>query len=69
MYITVWAWVGYGQSNSVKQAERKEKATDEPKTIIMSRSHPGQVQEVVKNAFGEKTGIVPAGGAGGYYYH
>jgi len=62
--FTAWGWAP-GQVNAqLKVAEDAGSPTDDIAHIIVSRSHSGQVEEVAKNAFGDKTKIVKAGGAG-----
>ncbi|CAL4209031.1 unnamed protein product, partial [Meganyctiphanes norvegica] len=51
--FTAWAWAPDGASTA-----------DDIAHIIVSRSHTGQVEEVARHAFGEKTNIIKAGGAG-----
>lgn len=64
----VWAWAGYGHSENLKKSDGKKTDENEGTKIIVSRSHAGKVQEVAKKAFGEKTIVVPAGGAGKYEF-
>ncbi|XP_064606404.1 inositol monophosphatase 3-like [Liolophura sinensis] len=61
---TVWAWAGYGHSENLKKSKEKKIDENDQTKIIVSRSHKGEVEEVAKKAFGEKTIVVPAGGAG-----
>ncbi|XP_046543444.1 inositol monophosphatase 3-like [Haliotis rubra] len=63
---TVWAWVGYGHSENLKKAEKAETETggSKRKKIIVSRSHKGTVEDVAREAFGEDTEVIGAGGAG-----
>ncbi|XP_046353426.1 inositol monophosphatase 3-like [Haliotis rufescens] len=60
---TVWAWVGYGHSTNLKKAENVKYDTKKKK-IIVSRSHKGTVEDVAREAFGEDTEVIGAGGAG-----
>ena len=68
--FSVWGWVGYGASPSLKQAGPQDKKQENPDKeehpykIIVSRSHTGTVKEVARKAFGNQTVIIPAGGAG-----
>lgn len=64
---TVWAWVDYGHSPSLKKAS-EVKPDEEHRKIIVSRSHAGPVETVAKKSFGEGTQVVPAGGAGRFYF-
>ncbi|XP_076463057.1 inositol monophosphatase 3-like [Babylonia areolata] len=61
---TVWAWVDYGHSPNLKKAPERNEGDLEHQQIIVSRSHQGHVKDVAKKALGEKTEVVPAGGAG-----
>lgn len=60
---TYWAWVGHGSSQNIKVPEKRETALKEPR-IIVSRSHAGKVNATVREAFGPKSKVIPAGGAG-----
>ncbi|XP_038047427.1 inositol monophosphatase 3-like [Patiria miniata] len=62
---TVWAYVGKTLSPNLKLPVKKtlEELGTSPK-IIVSRSHKGEVESVAKKSFGEKTTVIPAGGAG-----
>uniref|UniRef100_L7LV63 Putative inositol monophosphatase 3 n=1 Tax=Rhipicephalus pulchellus TaxID=72859 RepID=L7LV63_RHIPC len=57
---TTWGWVGHG-SNVNSPAQRD---ASEGRTVVVSRSHPGEVQALAKKAFGSEVKVVPAGGAG-----
>ncbi|XP_019374548.1 PREDICTED: inositol monophosphatase 3 [Gavialis gangeticus] len=56
---TVWAMVD-GGSNVKARSSYNEKTP----RIIVSRSHAGKVNQVARQTFGNKTTIIPAGGAG-----
>uniref|UniRef100_A0A8C8S8H6 Golgi-resident adenosine 3',5'-bisphosphate 3'-phosphatase n=1 Tax=Pelusios castaneus TaxID=367368 RepID=A0A8C8S8H6_9SAUR len=56
---TAWAMVD-GGSNVKARASYNEKTP----RIIVSRSHAGKVEQVARQTFGNKTVIIPAGGAG-----
>ncbi|XP_018123502.1 inositol monophosphatase 3-like isoform X2 [Xenopus laevis] len=56
---TAWAMVDEG-ANIKKRNSYNEKTP----TFIVSRSHSGQVKEVTRQTFGNKTEILSAGGAG-----
>ncbi|KAM4705682.1 Golgi-resident adenosine 3',5'-bisphosphate 3'-phosphatase [Rhinophrynus dorsalis] len=56
---TAWAMVD-GGSNIKSRSSYNEKTP----TIIVSRSHSGEVKEVTLQTFGNKTEIISAGGAG-----
>ncbi|NP_001084511.1 inositol monophosphatase 3 [Xenopus laevis] len=56
---TAWAMVDEG-ANIKKRSSYNEKTP----TFIVSRSHSGEVKEVTRQTFGNKTEIISAGGAG-----
>lgn len=57
---TTWGWVGHGSNvHSPAQGD-----VTETRTVVVSRSHPGEVQALAKKAFGPEVKVVPAGGAG-----
>ncbi|XP_005042167.1 PREDICTED: inositol monophosphatase 3 [Ficedula albicollis] len=56
---TAWAMVD-GGSNVKARSSYNEKTP----RIIVSRSHAGKVKQVARQTFGNKTVIIPAGGAG-----
>ncbi|XP_002737574.1 inositol monophosphatase 3-like [Saccoglossus kowalevskii] len=58
---TAWAWVGKGASGYKLPPTKPDSAA---KNIIVSRSHSGDVEKVVKESFGEQSTVIPAGGAG-----
>lgn len=64
---TFWAWKDVAVSATLRKVQNepisKMAAVKNPK-IIVSRSHSGDVKEMVKIAFGETTPVVIAGGAG-----
>lgn len=62
--FTAWGWAPDRYTEKLKVAKSGGGPTDDIADIIVSRSHSGQVEEVAKSAFGEKTNIVKAGGAG-----
>ena len=57
--FSAWAYVGQGHSSDLNNHESKQS-----KSIIVSRSHSGQVTEVAKSAIGPDVNVIPAGGAG-----
>ncbi|OWF45045.1 inositol monophosphatase 3-like [Mizuhopecten yessoensis] len=61
-----WAWVGYGHSENLKNVQKSpsDGKVKLPKKIIVSRSHSGPVEKIAKQAYGNDTQIIPAGGAG-----
>ena len=58
----MWAWDGYGHSKSLVQGKKE----GEEHSIIVSRSHAGEIESIAKDSFGENVKIIPAGGAGTY---
>lgn len=62
--LSVWGWDGKGTSSSKLSSSTKKRDPSKPFTIIVSRSHAGKVKEVARAAFGPKTEVLPAGGAG-----
>ncbi|ELU05302.1 hypothetical protein CAPTEDRAFT_181179 [Capitella teleta] len=58
---TYWGFVDHGVSSNLKSVAPNTSAKER---IIVSRSHAGTVEEVVKKSMGEATEIIPAGGAG-----
>lgn len=62
--FTAWGWAPGHVTTKLKVAENGGLPKDDIAHIIVSRSHSGQVEEVAKNAFGDKTNIIKAGGAG-----
>jgi len=61
--ISVWAWVGYGKSKTLENVKQRKKDGD-PDKIIVSISHKGEVEQVAKEALGEKTQVLQGAGAG-----
>lgn len=60
MLSSAWALVGKGHSANLNDFKKEKR---DHKAIIVSRSHSGKVAEVAK-VLGEKTEVIPAGGAG-----
>lgn len=64
---TVWAWKDVAVSESIRKIYEgpvsRMEAVKNPK-IIVSRSHSGDVKELVKKVFGENTPIIIGAGAG-----
>lgn len=54
-----WAVVGHGSN-----VNRRSSYNASPKKVIVSRSHSGKVKNYIRNAFGNSTTIIEAGGAG-----
>ncbi|XP_026470817.1 putative inositol monophosphatase 3 [Ctenocephalides felis] len=64
---TYWAWIGHAASDSLLQIKNKlvtEKTENADPTFIVSRSHAGGVRNITKTAFGARTKVIPASGAG-----
>lgn len=57
---TTWGWVGHG--SSIHPSSRSDNT--EARVVVVSRSHPGEVEALAKKAFGPDVKVVPAGGAG-----
>ena len=64
LYITAWAWVGYGHSRNLQKSDELKRKETDPHKLIVSRSHAGAVEDVAKQAFGNNVIVTPAGGAG-----
>lgn len=62
---TVWAWRDEAVSEQLRNIQQRnvDPVPKNPK-VIVSRSHPGEVQEFTKNVFGVNTPIINAAGAG-----
>lgn len=59
-----WGFVDHGHSTNLKPVADSKHPEGEPYKIIVSRSHAGTVENVVKKSMGQETVIIPAGGAG-----
>ncbi|XP_063599866.1 inositol monophosphatase 3-like isoform X2 [Penaeus indicus] len=59
-----WGWAGHGISPKLHISQDQTGPKDDIAHIIVSRSHTGDVEVVAKSAFGDKTNITQAGGAG-----
>lgn len=59
-----WGWTGHGVSPKLHISKDQTGPKDDIAHIIVSRSHTGDVEVVAKSAFGDKTNITQAGGAG-----
>ncbi|XP_068605138.1 inositol monophosphatase 3 [Brachionichthys hirsutus] len=57
--FTAWGFVGQGSN-----MQRRSSYSTNPPNVIVSRSHPGQVESYVRSAFGNGTTVILAGGAG-----
>lgn len=62
---TAWAWVGHGKSSNLMQLEPPSIENEKQVTIIVSMSHPGEVQETLQQKFKDKKLVIKtAAGAG-----
>lgn len=67
---TYWAWKGHGVSSSISMMKRAEVVANRTQAsnkdvVIVSRSHPGEVDSFLKDALGsENLEIIHAGGSG-----
>ncbi|XP_075978556.1 putative inositol monophosphatase 3 [Anticarsia gemmatalis] len=60
---TYWGWYTKKHSSNIPTVEHKEEHKEHP-TVVVSRSHAGKVIDIAKEAFGEKTTVTSAAGAG-----
>ncbi|KOB64945.1 putative bisphosphate nucleotidase [Operophtera brumata] len=60
---TFWGWYTKKPSANILNVEYNEENKHHPK-VVVSRSHPGKVAELSKQAFGSKTTVATAAGAG-----
>ncbi|KAI8425929.1 hypothetical protein MSG28_004929 [Choristoneura fumiferana] len=60
---TYWGWFTKRTSDNFPSVAHKEENKNQP-TVVVSRSHPGKVMEIAKEAFGPKTTVKTAAGAG-----
>ncbi|KAK4301449.1 hypothetical protein Pmani_026405 [Petrolisthes manimaculis] len=65
-HYTAWGWAGKTTSPDLQAAVAKgsSSSTGDLTRVIVSRSHHGEVSDLAMSAFGEKTNITYAGGAG-----
>ncbi|GFN79078.1 inositol monophosphatase 3-like [Plakobranchus ocellatus] len=59
---TIWAWSGYGHSKNLEIGTSPRDTRQQ--SLIVSRSHKGDVETMSKSAFGDDVKIIGAGGAG-----
>uniref|UniRef100_A0A1L8DM98 Putative inositol monophosphatase 3 n=1 Tax=Nyssomyia neivai TaxID=330878 RepID=A0A1L8DM98_9DIPT len=59
---TTWAWNGVATSEDLQKVKKPE--LSDRATVIVSRSHGGEVKNVSRGYFGENTQIITAAGAG-----
>ncbi|KAF9410908.1 hypothetical protein HW555_010150 [Spodoptera exigua] len=60
---TYWGWYTKKPSANMPMVPHKLENKEHPRVVI-SRSHPGKVEEIAKAAFGPKTTVSTAAGAG-----
>ncbi|XP_055370884.1 putative inositol monophosphatase 3 [Condylostylus longicornis] len=60
---TTWAWVNKAVSDDIEGIKKGDSFIDNP-IVTVSRSHPGDVQDLSHNVFGENSKILVAAGAG-----
>ncbi|CAH0730058.1 unnamed protein product, partial [Brenthis ino] len=60
---TFWGWYTKKTSHNIPTIQHREENKEHPR-IVISRSHPGKVADIAKEAFGPKTTITLAAGAG-----
>ncbi|XP_063828345.1 putative inositol monophosphatase 3 [Ostrinia nubilalis] len=60
---TYWGWFTKKTSSNIANVPPQEENKDHPR-VVVSRSHPGKVAEIAKEAFGDKTTVTSAAGAG-----
>ncbi|KAK9502456.1 hypothetical protein O3M35_011232 [Rhynocoris fuscipes] len=60
---TTWAWINKGKSPHLAFKADPDKEVKKP-VVIVSRSHHGNVDTLVKQIFGESAEIIHAGGSG-----
>lgn len=61
---TYWGWVGRGVSEQLKNVVFTKKLDDMNPVVIVSRSHTGTVESVIKQSLGSNVNIIEAGGSG-----
>ncbi|XP_047026686.1 putative inositol monophosphatase 3 [Helicoverpa zea] len=60
---TYWGWYTKKPSTNMPKATHKEENKEHPR-VVVSRSHPGKVSELAMSAYGPKTTVSSAAGAG-----
>lgn len=60
---TYWGWFTKKTSSNIANVPHQEENKEHPR-VVVSRSHPGKVAEIAKQAFGTETTVTPAAGAG-----
>lgn len=60
------AWAFVGQASNMRP---RASYSINPATVIVSRSHAGEVKNYIRDALGNSTKIIAAGGAGEYSFY
>ncbi|XP_023945721.2 putative inositol monophosphatase 3 [Bicyclus anynana] len=60
---THWGWETKRTSTNIPNVQHIAENKNHPR-VVVSRSHPGKVADIAKAAFGSKTTVTPAAGAG-----
>uniref|UniRef100_A0A2A4J047 inositol-phosphate phosphatase n=1 Tax=Heliothis virescens TaxID=7102 RepID=A0A2A4J047_HELVI len=60
---TYWGWYTKKPSTNMPKVAHKEENKEHPR-VVVSRSHPGKVTELAMSAYGPKTTVSSAAGAG-----
>ncbi|XP_026733739.1 putative inositol monophosphatase 3 [Trichoplusia ni] len=60
---TYWGWYTKKPSANIPGVPYKSENKEHPR-VVVSRSHPGKVQQIAKEAFGPNTEVLTAAGAG-----
>ena len=66
-HVTYWGWKGQNISSSLRVIRdgRSAKSSQRMKdTVIVSRSHPGEVSSFLRSRLGSNIHVIHAGGAG-----
>lgn len=61
---TTWSWLDRGTSEDLLNLPAAQKDHGKGLSLIVSRSHAGDVKEFAKTTFGETTNVIAAAGAG-----
>ena len=68
LHQTYWGWKGYGVSSTISRMNRQQvianRTTGSRDVVIVSRSHPGEVDTFLRDSLGPEVDIIHAGGAG-----
>ncbi|XP_041986693.1 putative inositol monophosphatase 3 [Aricia agestis] len=61
---TYWGWATKATSNNIPKAVQHRVDNKDHPRVVISRSHAGKVSDIAKEAFGPKTNVSQAAGAG-----